>query len=120
MPLGQAEVRAVFGAGSNRVAGCMVTEGKLVKNCQVAVTRGAQEIFTGKLSSLRRVKELATEVGDWEDWGMGGWVDGSMGDDEKMRKLGGWEDGWVRNGGIRDGGWEDRRMDRLEYWECMT
>lgn len=74
VPLGQAEVRAVFGTGSNRVAGCMVTEGKLVKNCHVAVSRGGKEVHTGKLSSLRRVKELAKEVGGggWEGGGMGG------------------------------------------------
>ena len=80
MPLGQSEVRAVFGTGSNRVAGCMVTEGKLVKNCHVSVSRGGKEVHTGKLSSLRRVKELAKEVGGggWEGGGMGGWGDGDV------------------------------------------
>lgn len=36
-PLGQAEVRAVFGSGSRKVAGCMVTEGLLRKGCLVQV-----------------------------------------------------------------------------------
>ncbi|CAI5468824.1 unnamed protein product, partial [Closterium sp. Yama58-4] len=61
-PLGSAEVRAVFGAGSSKVAGVMVTEGKLVKGCGVAVIRGKKEVFSGTLTSLRRVKELAKEV----------------------------------------------------------
>lgn len=37
-PLGEAEVRAVFGTGSRRVAGCMVTEGLLRKGCLVSVS----------------------------------------------------------------------------------
>jgi translation initiation factor IF-2 len=62
VPLGQAEVRAVFGSGSGRVAGCMVNEGKLVKGCGVKVMRGGNAVHTGKLDSLKRVKELAKEV----------------------------------------------------------
>lgn len=62
MPIGQAEVRAVFGAGSGRVAGCMVTEGKLVKGSGVRVTRGGVDVHVGLIDSLRRVKELAKEV----------------------------------------------------------
>ncbi|CAI5525345.1 unnamed protein product [Closterium sp. Naga37s-1] len=61
-PLGSAEVRAVFGAGSSKVAGVMVTEGKLVKGCGIAVIRGKREVYSGTLTSLRRVKELAKEV----------------------------------------------------------
>eukprot|EP00899_Mesostigma_viride_P018201 jgi/Mesvir1/26382/Mv16846-RA.1 len=60
--LGQAEVRAVFGAGSGRVAGCMVKEGKLAKGCQCAVLRNGATVHTGKLDSLRRVKEVVKEV----------------------------------------------------------
>ena len=37
LPLGEAEVRAVFGSGSKKVAGCMVTEGLLRKGCLVVV-----------------------------------------------------------------------------------
>lgn len=62
MPLGQAEVRAVFGSGSGRVAGCMVNEGKLVKGCGLKVMRGSTAVYTGELDSLKRVKEVAKEV----------------------------------------------------------
>lgn len=37
LPIGQAEVRAVFGKGSKLVAGCMVTEGVLRSDCFVVV-----------------------------------------------------------------------------------
>ncbi|CAI5484154.1 unnamed protein product [Closterium sp. Yama58-4] len=40
--LGRAEVRAVFGTGSTRVAGVMVTEGRLQKGCTIVVTRGGR------------------------------------------------------------------------------
>lgn len=62
VPIGKAEVRAVFTSGSGKVAGCMVTEGKLVKACGCKVIRGRSVVHTGTLVSLRRVKELAKEV----------------------------------------------------------
>lgn len=62
MPIGRADVRAVFTSGSGKVAGCMVTEGKLVKGCGCKVIRGRSTVHTGNLASLRRVKELAKEV----------------------------------------------------------
>eukprot|EP00897_Mesotaenium_endlicherianum_P005096 jgi/Mesen1/4614/ME000234S03862 len=71
IPLGQAEVRAVFGTGSSKVAGCMVTEGKLVKGCGVSVRRGKKELHAGILSSLRRVKEAAKEVAAGLECGLG-------------------------------------------------
>jgi len=74
VPIGQAEVRAVFGAGSGRVAGCMVTEGKLVKGAGVRVTRGGVDVHVGLIDSLRRVKELAKEVVAGLECGVG--VDG--------------------------------------------
>ena len=37
VPIGEAEVRAVFGKGSKLVAGCMVTEGFLREDCFVVV-----------------------------------------------------------------------------------
>lgn len=62
MPIGMAEVRAVFSSGSGRVAGCMVTEGKLVKDCGIRVLRKRKEVHVGVLDSLRRVKEMVKEV----------------------------------------------------------
>lgn len=36
-PIGAAAVRAAFGSGSRRVAGCMVTDGRIEKGCVVRV-----------------------------------------------------------------------------------
>lgn len=62
MPIGAAEVRAVFSSGSGSVAGCMVTEGKVVKDCGIRVLRKGKEVYVGVLDSLRRVKEIVKEV----------------------------------------------------------
>lgn len=45
-PLGEAEVRAMFGSGSRIVAGCMITEGLCRKGCHAVVC------FRTLLSSL--------------------------------------------------------------------
>ncbi|XP_020582115.1 translation initiation factor IF-2, chloroplastic [Phalaenopsis equestris] len=81
MPIGAAEVRATFSSGSGRVAGCMVIEGKLVKNCGIQVVRKGKTVHTGTIVSLRRVKEEVKEVGaglecgagvgDFSDWEIG-------------------------------------------------
>lgn len=52
----------MFSSGSGRVAGCMVTEGKIVKDCGIRVRRKGQEVYVGVLSSLKRVKEMVKEV----------------------------------------------------------
>ncbi|RZS22622.1 hypothetical protein BHM03_00055426 [Ensete ventricosum] len=62
VPIGTADVRATFGSGSGRVAGCMVTEGKVVKDCGVRVVRNRKTVHTGTIGSLRRVKEDVKEV----------------------------------------------------------
>ncbi|KAG9439383.1 hypothetical protein H6P81_019548 [Aristolochia fimbriata] len=78
VPIGRAEVRAIFTSGSGRVAGCMVTEGKVVKGCGLQVVRNGKTVYTGILESLRRVKEMVKEVAvglecgigveDYDDW----------------------------------------------------
>lgn len=62
MPIGSAEVRAVFSSGSGRVAGCMVTEGKIVQDCGIRVLRRGKKVYVGVVGSLRRVKEIVKEV----------------------------------------------------------
>ncbi|KAL4312697.1 hypothetical protein GQ457_01G007520 [Hibiscus cannabinus] len=71
VPLGSAEVRAVFSSGSGRVAGCMVTEGKVVNGCGIRVIRNGRTIHVGVLDSLRRVKEIVKEVNAGLECGMG-------------------------------------------------
>ena len=71
LPLGEADVRGVFGGGaSGKVAGCMVTQGKLVAKCQIAVRRGKDIVWEGKLDGLRRIKEVVKEVGQGLECGI--------------------------------------------------
>ncbi|XP_058757077.1 translation initiation factor IF-2, chloroplastic-like [Vicia villosa] len=76
--IGSAELRAVFRSGSARVAGCMVTEGKVTKGCGIRVVRKGKVVHVGILDSLRRVKEIVKEVNaglecglaleDYDEW----------------------------------------------------
>ncbi|KAG2257012.1 hypothetical protein Bca52824_076306 [Brassica carinata] len=78
IPIGSAEVRATFSSGSGRVAGCMVNEGKFVKDCGIKVIRKGKTVHVGVLDSLKRVKENVKEVSaglecgigmdDYDDW----------------------------------------------------
>jgi translation initiation factor IF-2 len=47
LPAGTAEVKAVFGSGKRRVAGCVVTSGKLVKGEMVEVRFGGGGVLGG-------------------------------------------------------------------------
>ncbi|KAK1583133.1 hypothetical protein Q3G72_021252 [Acer saccharum] len=69
--IGSAEVRAIFTSGSGHVAGCMVTEGKVVKGCGARVIRKGKTVHVGVLDSLKRVKEIVKEVNAGLECGMG-------------------------------------------------
>jgi len=69
--LGKAEVKAQFGTGKKKVAGCVVTSGKLLKGAMVSVKRGKVVVFEGKLSSLRRIKDNVEEVTEGLECGAG-------------------------------------------------
>nr|CAB3470460.1 unnamed protein product [Digitaria exilis] len=71
VPIGTAKVRAVFSSGSGKVAGCMITTGKVVQDCNVRVLRKGKEVYVGSLDSLRRVKETVKEVGAGLECGIG-------------------------------------------------
>lgn len=60
--LGTAEVRATFKTPRGIVAGCYITDGRVVRGADVRVIRNKQVIFTGKISSLRHVKEDVREL----------------------------------------------------------
>lgn len=81
--LGQAEVRAVFPVGRNKVAGCYIQSGKVVRNCKVRVHRKGQVIYTGVLDSLKRMKDDAKEVNAGYECGLGAdnfddWIEGDI------------------------------------------
>lgn len=69
--LGKATIKALFGSGKKKVAGCAVLEGKLQKGAMVTVKRGKQTVFEGKLTSLRRVKDNVEEVQSGLECGIG-------------------------------------------------
>lgn len=71
VPLGEADVLAVFGSGRSRVAGCVVSDGKLLKGCTVQVMREDEMVHEGLLSSLRRVKDNVKEVSQGTECGAG-------------------------------------------------
>lgn len=61
--LGQAVVRQTFKVSKvGTIAGCMVTDGKIVKDCGIRLMRQGVVIYTGKLGSLKRFKNDAKEV----------------------------------------------------------
>ena len=70
--LGRAEVRATFKVpGVGMIAGCYVTDGKMVRNAAVRVLRDSVIIFEGKISSLKRFKDDVREVAEGYECGIG-------------------------------------------------
>ncbi len=70
--LGRAEVRAVFRLPTGkRVAGCVVTQGKILRNAEVRVLRKGQEIWRDRIGSLKRFKEDVREVAQGYECGLG-------------------------------------------------
>ena len=61
--LGGAEIRQVFSMGKGRnVAGCMVTEGIIQRNCIARLMRGGAVIHESKIDTLKRFKDDVKEV----------------------------------------------------------
>ena len=61
--VGHAEVRALFKISSiGTIAGSYVTDGKIVRNSSVKVSRAGKEVFAGKIATLKRGKDDAKEV----------------------------------------------------------
>lgn len=61
--LGHAEVRETFTISRvGTIAGCYVTDGKMVRDAEVRLIRDAIVVYEGKLDSLKRFKDDAREV----------------------------------------------------------
>lgn len=61
--LGKAEVRQVFTIGkTTKIAGCYVTEGKIVRSKTAVLKRDGVEIFKGAIDQLKRFKDDVKEV----------------------------------------------------------
>jgi translation initiation factor IF-2 len=60
---GRATVRQVFNVGGrSRVAGFYVNEGKIARDAVIHIVRDGQEIFEGKVASLKHFKDDTREV----------------------------------------------------------
>ncbi|MBQ6478357.1 MAG: translation initiation factor IF-2 [Erysipelotrichaceae bacterium] len=69
--IGQAEVRKTYKVSKiGTIAGCMVTEGKIVRDSKVRLIRDGIVVYTGKLGSLRRFENDAREVTEGYECGM--------------------------------------------------
>ena len=69
--LGYAEIREVFNITKvGKVAGCMVTEGKVKRGAGVRLLRDDVVIHQGKLKTLRRFKDEVREVQQGYECGM--------------------------------------------------
>ena len=79
---GQAEVRDTFKIPKGMVAGCMVTDGKLIRGGLVRVIRDGVVIHEGELNSLKRFKDDVKEVGKGFECGvvLDGYEDVKVGD----------------------------------------
>ena len=80
---GRAEVRQIFKVGKIAViAGCYVTDGRIVRTGSARVWRGGKIIATDRIESLRRFKDDVREVATNFECGIGlaGWNDLVQGD----------------------------------------
>lgn len=70
--LGRVEIRDVFSVPKfGNVAGCYVTDGKMVRNAQVRLLRDNIVVYEGKMSSLRRFKDDVKDVASGYECGIG-------------------------------------------------
>ena len=70
--LGQAEARQLFRVPKiGVIAGCMVTDGTVKRTAEVRLIRDNVVIYTGKVGSLRRFKDDASEVKTGFECGIG-------------------------------------------------
>ncbi|MDR1168742.1 MAG: translation initiation factor IF-2 [Heliobacteriaceae bacterium] len=69
--LGKAEVRQVFTVGkTNKIAGCYVTEGKIVRSKDAKLIRNGELIFEGAIDQLKRFKDDVKEVAQGYECGI--------------------------------------------------
>jgi translation initiation factor IF-2 len=69
--LGRAEIRAVFSLPKGVIAGCMVTDGKILRGAKARLIRGGASVWDGNVRTLRRIKEDVKEVAQGTECGIG-------------------------------------------------
>jgi translation initiation factor IF-2 len=60
--IGHAEVRQIFDLTKGKVAGCMVTDGRIVRTARARLLRRRQPIYDGGFATLRRFADDVKEV----------------------------------------------------------
>jgi len=81
--LGEAEIKQTFKASKvGRIAGCVVSEGRVTREANVRLIREGTVIWDGKLGSLRRFKDNVQEVEEGQECGivLEGYADVKEGD----------------------------------------
>ncbi len=69
--IGHAEVRQIFKASAiGNIAGSFVTDGMFQRDCLIRITRDGEQIYEGKLASLKRFKDDAKEVKEGYECGL--------------------------------------------------
>ncbi|WP_081667818.1 translation initiation factor IF-2 [Butyrivibrio sp. WCD2001] len=69
--IGHAEIRQLFKASKvGNIAGAIVTDGMVQKDCKVRISRDGEQIFEGDLATLKRFKDDVKEVKDGYECGM--------------------------------------------------
>jgi translation initiation factor IF-2 len=79
--IGHAEIKKVFDLTKGKVAGCIVTNGRIARTARARVNRGRTPIYDGGFSTLRRFQDDVKEVrsglecgiklGDFNDYEVG-------------------------------------------------
>ncbi|HET7177793.1 MAG TPA: translation initiation factor IF-2, partial [Solirubrobacterales bacterium] len=88
--LGEAEVKQTFKASKvGRIAGCVVSEGKVSRDASVRLIREGTVIWEGRLGSLRRFKDDVQEVEQGQECGivLDGYADVKEGDVLELYKT---------------------------------
>jgi translation initiation factor IF-2 len=69
--IGEAEIKQTFKASRvGRIAGCLVTQGKVARDAQVRLVRDGTVVWEGRIGSLRRFKDDVDEVEEGQECGI--------------------------------------------------
>jgi translation initiation factor IF-2 len=69
--LGQAEIKQTFKASRvGTIAGCLITDGKVVRGASTRLVRDGTIVWTGRIGSLRRFKDDVAEVDEGQECGI--------------------------------------------------
>ena len=77
---GTAEVRQVFEMRRARIAGCMVTDGRIRRGSMTRVMRRGETVYEGPISTLRRFRDEVREVNSGQECGIA--MEGFLGFEE--------------------------------------